>query len=74
MIDTPIMLNEINKNITKLMGTLMNELIFVMKVIKLDISLTQRTWLDIRVPHMSMVTKKLMEHITNSIKSYLMLR
>jgi hypothetical protein len=73
MIDTPIMLNEINKNITKLMGTLMNEL-FVMKVIKLDISLTQRTWLDIRVPHMSMVTKKLMEHITNSIKSYLMLR
>jgi hypothetical protein len=56
MIDTPIMLNEGNKNIPKLMRTVMNELISVMKVNELDISLTKRAWLDIRIPHTSMIT------------------
>jgi hypothetical protein len=68
------MLNERNKNIPKLMRAVMNELISVMKVNKLDIGLTKRTWLDVCVTHTSMITEKVMQHITNVVESYLMLR
>jgi hypothetical protein len=68
------MLNERNKNIPKLMRAVMNELISVMKVNKLDIGLTKRTWLDMCVPHTSMITEKVMQHITNVVESYLMMR
>jgi hypothetical protein len=60
MIDTPIMLNESNINIPKLMRAIMNELISVMKVNELDIGLTKRAWLDICIPHTSMIMEKLM--------------
>jgi hypothetical protein len=68
------MLNERNKNIPKLMRAVVNELISVMKVNKLDIGLTKRARLDIGVPHTSMITKKIIQHITNIGESYLMLR
>jgi hypothetical protein len=58
MISTPIMLNNRNTNIPKLMRAVMNELISVMKVNKLDIGLTKRTWLDISVIHTSMIVEK----------------
>jgi hypothetical protein len=67
------MLNERNKNIPKLMRTVMSELISVMKVNELDIGLTKRTWLDVCVTHTSMITEKVMQHITNVVESYLML-
>jgi hypothetical protein len=67
------MLNERNKNIPKPMQTVMNELISVMKVNELDIGLTKRAWLDVCVPHTSMITEKVMRHITNVVESYLML-
>jgi hypothetical protein len=60
MIDIPIMLNESNINIPKLMRAIMNELISVMKVNELDIGLTKRAWLDICIPHTSMIMEKLM--------------
>jgi hypothetical protein len=65
------MLNERNKNIPKLMRTVMNELISVMKVNELDIDLTKRTWLDVCVTHTSMITEKVMQHIKNVVESYL---
>jgi hypothetical protein len=67
------MLNERNKNIPKLMRTVMNELISVMIINELDISLTKKTWLDICISHTSMITEKVMQHITNVVESYLML-
>jgi hypothetical protein len=42
------------------MRAIMNELISVMKVNELDIGLTKRAWLDICIPHTSMIMEKLM--------------
>jgi hypothetical protein len=60
MINTHIMLNKRDKYIPTLMWAVVNELISVMKINKLDIGLTKRTRLDKSVSYASMIAEEVM--------------
>jgi hypothetical protein len=58
VISTPVMLNKRDKHIPKLMRAIMNKLISVMKINKLDIGLTKRARLDKSVIYSSMIAEE----------------
>jgi hypothetical protein len=68
------MLHKKNLHIPKLMWTIMNKLVTIMKIVELDIRLTEGTWLNVGVPYSSMVMKELVENIPDCPESYLMVR
>jgi hypothetical protein len=60
VISTPVMLNKRDKYIPKLMRAIVNKLISVMKINKLDIGLTKWARLDKSVIYSSMIAEEIM--------------
>jgi hypothetical protein len=74
MIYTSIMLDKRNMDITKLVGAVLDDLVTIMEKIKLNISLTKRTRLDVNVAHSSLITQEIMKNVSDVVKGYLMRR
>jgi hypothetical protein len=74
MIYTSIMLDKRNMDITKLVGAVLDDLVTIMEKIKLNISLTKRTRLDVNVAHSSLITQEIVKNISDVVKGYLMRR
>jgi hypothetical protein len=74
MIYTSIMLDKRNMDITRLMGAVLDDLVTIMEKIKLNISLTKRTRLDVNVAHSSLITQEIVKNISDVVKGYLMRR
>lgn len=51
----------------------MNQLVTIMKIIKLKKRLTKRTLLNVSVSHTRLISKELMDYIAHNSKGYLML-
>jgi hypothetical protein len=59
-------------DITELMGAVLDELVTIMEKIKLNVSLTKRTRLDVNLAHSSLIAQEIMKTISDVVKGYLM--